>query len=386
MMKRLKLSIGGVALLIALCQASLFAAGITRISFGSSTPTNCVSGNLFVKTSATAGLYWCSTPGSPGTWTLIGGGGSGTVTTTGSPASGNLAKFSGSTSITNTDLTGDVTTSGTAATTIANDAVTYAKMQNVSATSRLICRKTAGSGDAEECTLSDALDFVGSAAQGDILYRGASSWARLGAGSSGQALVTNGAGANPSWGSISGGSGGGMVLLEQHTASSSATLDFTSCVTSTYDDYEFEFVRVQPATDNVHFGFRVSYDGGSTWQSAASSYFWLISRVLGNTTSAIVNDGSVGMTSTTNYIATNVDTTIGTSLAGVNGRLKMYAPGDAINHRFLSDVVSYDNSNLDSRTQMSSRNTGTSAVNAVQFLFSSGNLASGTIRCYGLAK
>ncbi len=44
-----------------------------------------------------------------------GGGGSGTVTTTGSPASGNLAKFSAATSITNGDISGDCTTSGTLA-------------------------------------------------------------------------------------------------------------------------------------------------------------------------------------------------------------------------------------------------------------------------------
>jgi uncharacterized protein DUF5907 len=47
------------------------------------------------------------------------GGGSGTVTTTGTPSSGNLAKFSGALSITNADLTGDVTTSGGVATTLA---------------------------------------------------------------------------------------------------------------------------------------------------------------------------------------------------------------------------------------------------------------------------
>ncbi len=47
----------------------------------------------------------------------------GTVTTTGSPVSGNLTKFSGATSITNGDLTGDVTTSGTLATTLANSGV-----------------------------------------------------------------------------------------------------------------------------------------------------------------------------------------------------------------------------------------------------------------------
>lgn len=48
----------------------------------------------------------------------------GTVTTTGSPASGNLTKFSGATSITNGDLSGDVTTSGTLATTLAASGVT----------------------------------------------------------------------------------------------------------------------------------------------------------------------------------------------------------------------------------------------------------------------
>ncbi len=48
-----------------------------------------------------------------------GGGGGGTVTTTGSPASGELTKFSGATSITNGNLTGDVTTTDTLATTLA---------------------------------------------------------------------------------------------------------------------------------------------------------------------------------------------------------------------------------------------------------------------------
>lgn len=45
--------------------------------------------------------------------------GTGTVTTTGSPANGNLAQFSGATAITNGDLSGDITTSGTLAATLA---------------------------------------------------------------------------------------------------------------------------------------------------------------------------------------------------------------------------------------------------------------------------
>jgi hypothetical protein len=50
-------------------------------------------------------------------------------------------------------MSGDATLANTGALTIANDAVTYAKMQNVSATSRLLGRTTAGSGDVEEVVL-----------------------------------------------------------------------------------------------------------------------------------------------------------------------------------------------------------------------------------------
>lgn len=79
--------------------------------------------------------------------------GSGTVTTTGTPAAGNLAAFSGATSITNSDLSGDVTTTGTLSTTIANSAVTLAKMANV-ATASVFYRKTAGTGAPEVQTLA----------------------------------------------------------------------------------------------------------------------------------------------------------------------------------------------------------------------------------------
>lgn len=121
-------------------------------------------------------------------------------------------EFTGSGGIQRSALTGDVTaTAGSNSTTIANDAVTYAKFQNISATSRILGRKTSGAGDTEECTLSDVLDFIGSAAQGDILYRGSSGWARLGAGTAGQVLTTNGTGANPAWADSTASGGGGHL-------------------------------------------------------------------------------------------------------------------------------------------------------------------------------
>lgn len=71
-------------------------------------------------------------------------------------------EFSGAGGIRRSALTGDVTAAaGSNTTTIANDAVTFAKMQNLS-TDRLIGRDTAGTGDAEEISLTGGLEFSGS--------------------------------------------------------------------------------------------------------------------------------------------------------------------------------------------------------------------------------
>ena len=92
-----------------------------------------------------------------------GGGGGGTVTTTGSPASGNLTAFSGATSITNGNLSGDVSTTNTLATTIGAGAVSYSKMQNVSNASRLLGSSATGSGaPPSEITLGTNLSMSGS--------------------------------------------------------------------------------------------------------------------------------------------------------------------------------------------------------------------------------
>lgn len=53
---------------------------------------------------------------------------------------------------------------------------------------------------------------------GDVLFRGDSDWQALAAGTAGQFLKTNGAGADPSWGTPSGGGGSGAIINYRATA------------------------------------------------------------------------------------------------------------------------------------------------------------------------
>jgi hypothetical protein len=89
----------------------------------------------------------------------ITGGSNGQVLTT--DGSGNLSWLTAQANISDGDK-GDITVGSSGTTwTIDNDAVSYAKIQNVSATSRLLGRASSGSGDIEEITIGSGLSLSG---------------------------------------------------------------------------------------------------------------------------------------------------------------------------------------------------------------------------------
>lgn len=178
-----------------------------------------------------------------------------------------------------------------------------------------------------------------------------------------------------------GGGGSGLVLLEQHTASSSASLNFTTAISSTYDEYLIEIVELLPATNATNLYIRMSTNAGVSYD-AGGNYSW---------TSAGTNrfgQGQAGADSGATQIQCNLSAVSNISTAGYSGNIRLFDPASTAKHKAVSGtafMLTSDGTTVENE-QIGGFYRSTTAVNAFQLLFSSGNIASGTIRVYGLAK
>lgn len=251
---------------------------------------------------------------------------------------------------------------------IADGAVTYAKMQDVSATSRILGRKTSGAGDVEELTLSDVLDFVGSATRGDILIRGASAWTRLAIGAAGSVIVSDGT--DPSWGAQN------YTKLATVTASNQSAVSFTSLIDSTYREYVFEVDNLLPSTTGNTSIIEVSDDAGSSWKSTSYAGVTMISNNSG---------GTAAVAASSNIQISQTSDAVNTAGYGMSGSLVLRSPSNTASRKVLTGQFGYRNSASGiGQAIVSGYWDGTAAITGIRFRFSSGNVASGTITMYGL--
>ena len=172
----------------------------------------------------------------------------------------------------------------------------------------------------------------------------------------------------------------GRVLLASKTASSSATLDFTEFDNATYRRYEFELENVKPATDAVSFYFRTSTDGGSSYAAGAADY----AHGQSGTSAA---SATTGASAGANAILLNTVVTIGNAATeyGVSGELVLTGAPSAAVFTELRGMVTYWNiSGAMVQLELGGARLSAADVDAVRFLFSSGNITSGTIRMYGV--
>lgn len=172
-----------------------------------------------------------------------------------------------------------------------------------------------------------------------------------------------------------------LVLLDAKIASNSAQIDFTQFINSTYDTYVVEFFDVQPATTSTQLFLRTSSNAGVSFDAGASDYNFSFARTLSATSGTFTNQ-SAGATA----IQITNDHSNSAS-RGSSGRIEFSNPvGTAKQKQFIFDCVNPYNGGEDGRNVGIGTRLSTSAINALRFIMSSGNITSGTFRLYGVKK
>jgi len=172
--------------------------------------------------------------------------------------------------------------------------------------------------------------------------------------------------------------GGGLEFIASTDVSNAATANFTGFDSSKYDSYTFKFANVLPVTDDADIYALLSVDGGSNYLAASDSYTIEANEHAGAGNSAFIPFGYSGLSNVDGGGMTATVDVIGPHL---NKRTYVYPASGMLNIANESVSANYFNAASYGGGGQTKANT---VVNAIQFKFSSGNIASGTITMYGL--
>ena len=182
----------------------------------------------------------------------------------------------------------------------------------------------------------------------------------------------------------SGVSGSSLVLLSTQTASSSATIDFTSDIDSTYKEYQFHFTSIHPATDAADFSFQADTGTNTSYnQTITSSFFRAILSEADDTPSlAYVTGNDQAQATGFQMLNNGTGSDNDQSTAGI---LTIFEPSSTT---FVKHFTSRFNELIASDQQYDAFCAGyvntTTALTRVRFKFSSGNIDAGVIKMYGV--
>ena len=211
--------------------------------------------------------------------------------------------------------------------------------------------------------------------------------AAVSTGTSGQLLTSAGAGSPPTFTTVS---AGGLQFISTTDISNAATYSFTSFDSSSYDAYLFVLINVIPVTDAVHIHMLTSTDGGSSYDTGASDYNWLLARNKdmvsdsGDGGDADADDDSISLTGNNSGGANVIGS--GTSEHGVSGQIWLYNPASTKITHGTYDLMYQANTpeNLVNVAKGGYARMSAADVDGIRILFSSGNIETGTINAYGV--
>jgi len=178
---------------------------------------------------------------------------------------------------------------------------------------------------------------------------------------------------------------GDLVFISRSTASSSASVSITSGIDSTYKEYIFMFNNIHPASNSVHFQFQGNAAGGSGFNETITSTSFTAGHKESDATTYLAYDAAYDLAQGTGF-QTICSETSNDSDSGVSGTLHLFNPSDTtfVKHFIARSNNTHSFPRSDDWYIAGYFNT-TSAIDEIQFKFSSGNIDSGTIDMYGVS-
>ena len=177
---------------------------------------------------------------------------------------------------------------------------------------------------------------------------------------------------------------GKMTLLQTQTASSSASISFTSNIDSTYPIYLFKFINIHPATNNAGLSFNFSVDSGSNYNVTKTTTAFRAYNNESHDDTALSYETGHDLAQSTSFQKILHFIGNGNDESG-SGEMFLFDPSSSV---FVKHFMAIGNTYFDGTHIMNDYTAGygntTSAVNAIQFKMSSGNIDSGTIKLYGI--
>ncbi len=177
---------------------------------------------------------------------------------------------------------------------------------------------------------------------------------------------------------------GDLTFISKQTASSSASISFTSGIDSTYKEYIFYFVNIHPATDSASLLFNMSVDGGSNYNVTKTTTVFQAAHDEADTTTNLGYRTDIDNAQQTGFQSIAKEIGNGNDECS-SGYFQLFNPSSSVFVKhFISNFNLYFKADYSLEHFTAGYGNTTSSVNAIQFKMDSGNIDSGDILLYGV--
>jgi len=180
-----------------------------------------------------------------------------------------------------------------------------------------------------------------------------------------------------------------LILLATETASSSATISFTSNIDDTYNEYVFKFINIHPSAESV-FSFQADTGTNTSYnQTITSASFRAFHREdAGENGLGYITGGDQAQGTGFQHLMESPQ--LGTNNdENLNGTLHIYNPSSTTFVKHFTARTLSQNDDSQPAYVLDGYFAGyfntTTALTRFQFKFASGNIDAGTIKMYGVS-